>query len=53
MPIVLGWVKGATRIMMQLHPDGRNNMLEEDEGPVRKRTRLDRPVLDTFGIVEL
>jgi uncharacterized small protein (DUF1192 family) len=28
-------------------------MAEEDEGPVRRRARLERPVLDTFGIDEL
>jgi uncharacterized small protein (DUF1192 family) len=28
-------------------------MREEDEEPVRKRTRLEKPVLDTSGIVEL
>jgi uncharacterized small protein (DUF1192 family) len=39
--------------MMQLHLDGRRNMLEEDDGPVRKRTRFEKPVLDAFGIVEL
>jgi uncharacterized small protein (DUF1192 family) len=53
MPIVLGWVKGVAGIMMQLHLDGRRNMQEEDEGPVRKRTRFEKPVLDAFGIVEL
>jgi uncharacterized small protein (DUF1192 family) len=53
MPIVRGWVKGEAGIMMQLHLDGGRNMLEEDDGPVRKRTRFEKPVLDTFGIVEL
>jgi uncharacterized small protein (DUF1192 family) len=28
-------------------------MIEEDEGPVRKRTRLERLVLDTLGVAEL
>jgi uncharacterized small protein (DUF1192 family) len=28
-------------------------MIEEDEGPVRKRSRLERLVLDTLGIEEL
>ena len=28
-------------------------MLDEDEEPIRKRTRLEKPVLDTFGIEEL
>jgi uncharacterized small protein (DUF1192 family) len=28
-------------------------MLEEDEGPVRKRTRLEKLVLDTLGVEEL
>ena len=28
-------------------------MLEEDEGPVRKRVRLEKLVLDTLGITEL
>jgi uncharacterized small protein (DUF1192 family) len=28
-------------------------MLDEDEGPVRKRARLEKPVLDTFGVEEL
>jgi uncharacterized small protein (DUF1192 family) len=28
-------------------------MLEEDDGPVRKRARFEKPVLDTFGIAEL
>lgn len=28
-------------------------MMDEDDGPVRKKARLERPVLDTWGIVEL
>ena len=28
-------------------------MMEEDEGPVRKRVRLEKLVLDTLGIAEL
>ncbi len=28
-------------------------MIDEDEGPVRKRARLERLVLDTWGIAEL
>ena len=28
-------------------------MMEEEEGPVRKRTRLEKLVLDTLGIEEL
>jgi uncharacterized small protein (DUF1192 family) len=28
-------------------------MLEEEEGPVRKRARLERLVLDTLGVEEL
>ena len=28
-------------------------MIEEDEGPVRKRSRLERLVLDTLGVAEL
>ena len=28
-------------------------MMEEDEGPVRKRVRLEKLVLDTLGITEL
>ena len=28
-------------------------MIEEDEGPVRKRVRLEKLVLDTLGIEEL
>ena len=28
-------------------------MLDEDEGPVRKRARLEKPVLDTLGIEEM
>ena len=28
-------------------------MSEEDDGPLRKRTRLEKPVLDTMGIEEL
>jgi uncharacterized small protein (DUF1192 family) len=28
-------------------------MLEEEEGPVRKRARLERPVLDALGVEEL
>jgi uncharacterized small protein (DUF1192 family) len=27
--------------------------MEEDEGPIRKRTRLEKPVLDMLGIAEL
>jgi uncharacterized small protein (DUF1192 family) len=33
--------------------DGRRIMLEDDEGPVRKRRRLELLVLDTLGIEEL
>ena len=28
-------------------------MIDEDEGPVRKRARLEKPLLDTLGIEEL
>lgn len=28
-------------------------MMDEDDGPVRKRVRLEKPVLDTWGIDEL
>jgi uncharacterized small protein (DUF1192 family) len=28
-------------------------MLDEDEEPIRKRTRLEKPVLDTLGIEEM
>ncbi len=28
-------------------------MIEEDEGPVRKRVRLEKLVLDTLGVEEL
>jgi len=28
-------------------------MIDEDEGPVRKRARLEKLVLDTLGIAEL
>ena len=28
-------------------------MIDEDDGPVRKRVRLEKPVLDTWGIEEL
>ncbi len=28
-------------------------MMDEDEGPVRKRVRLEKLVLDTWGIAEL
>ena len=28
-------------------------MLDEDEQPIRKRTRLEKPVLDTLGIEEM
>jgi uncharacterized small protein (DUF1192 family) len=28
-------------------------MAEEDEGPVRRRARLEKPALDTLGIAEL
>ena len=28
-------------------------MMDEDEGPVRKRTRLEKLVLDTLGVQEL
>src|SRR5580704_4799077 len=34
-------------------PHGRQGMIEEDEGPVRKRVRLEKLVLDTLGITEL
>ena len=53
MPIAPGWVKGSIGIMMQSHLDGGPIMLDEEEGPVRKRSRFEKPVLDTFGIAEL
>jgi uncharacterized small protein (DUF1192 family) len=28
-------------------------MIDEDEGPVRKRARFEKPVLDTWGVAEL
>ena len=28
-------------------------MMDEDEGPVRKKARLEKPLLDTWGIAEL
>ena len=28
-------------------------MIDEDDGPVRKRARLERPLLDTWSIAEL
>jgi len=28
-------------------------MMDEDEGPVRKPARFEKPVLDTWGIAEL
>jgi uncharacterized small protein (DUF1192 family) len=28
-------------------------MMDEDEGPVRKRSRFEKPVLDTWGVAEL
>jgi len=28
-------------------------MLDEEDGPVRKKARLEKPVLDTLGLVEL
>jgi len=28
-------------------------MMDEDEGPVRKKARLEKPMLDTWGIAEL
>ncbi len=28
-------------------------MIDEDDGPVRKRARLEKPVLDTMGVAEL
>jgi len=34
-------------------PDGRRKMIDEDDGPVRKRSRLEKLVLDTLGIEEL
>ncbi len=28
-------------------------MMDEDDGPVRKRVRLEKPVLDSWGVEEL
>jgi uncharacterized small protein (DUF1192 family) len=28
-------------------------MMDEDDGPVRKKARLEKPMLDTWGITEL
>jgi uncharacterized small protein (DUF1192 family) len=48
-----GWVKGAGEDYAGDVPHGGKGMLEEDEGPVRKRVRLEKLVLDTLGITEL
>jgi uncharacterized small protein (DUF1192 family) len=48
-----GWVKGDVGFMMRSGPDGRRNMMDEEDGPVRKRARLEKLVLDTLGIEEL
>src|SRR4051794_24763369 len=53
MTSALEWVKGSIEVMLQSHPGWRRSMQEEDEGPVRKRSRLEKPVLDTLGIEEL
>jgi uncharacterized small protein (DUF1192 family) len=39
--------------MLQPGPDGRRNMMDEEDGPVRKRVRLEKLVLETLGIDEL
>lgn len=52
MTIAPGWVKGLARVMLRQR-EGRSTMIEEDDGPVRKRTRLEKLVLDTLGIEEL
>lgn len=48
-----GWVKGGGRVYAGSDPDGRRNMMDEEDGPVRKRVRLEKLVLDTLGIEEL
>jgi uncharacterized small protein (DUF1192 family) len=53
MTSALGWVKGPVGVMLQSHPVWRRDMLEEDEGPARKRSRLEKLVLDALGIEEL
>ena len=53
MTIVWGWVKGAAGAMLTAPKEGSDAMIEEDDGPVRKRVRLEKLVLDTLGIEEL
>ena len=48
-----GWVKGAGRVYAAPSLERRRGMIEEDDGPVRKRVRLEKLVLDTLGIEEL
>ena len=53
MTIVWGWVKGASQRMLAPQGQGSEAMIEEEDGPVRKRVRLEKLVLDTLGVQEL
>ena len=48
-----GWVKTDAAFIMAAMTEPRRCGMEEDEGPVRKRSRLERIRLDTLGIEEL
>lgn len=50
----LGWVKYKNRDYAGWVSAGENGaVMDEEEGPVRKRVRLEKPVLDTWGVEEL
>jgi uncharacterized small protein (DUF1192 family) len=53
MTIARRWVKGYGPVYAGHAAKEGWTMPEEDEGPVRKRTRLEKMVLDTLGIEEL
>ena len=50
-----GWGGSRVRvgIMLMRRPEGSTRMVDEEEGPVRKRSRLEKLVLDALGIEEL
>jgi len=53
MTLTLGWVKGVGPDYARAVREGEVSMIEEEEGAIRRRARLEKLVLDTLGIEEL
>ena len=53
MTLTLGWVKGVGPDYARAVREWEVRMIEEEEGAIRRRARLEKLVLDTLGIEEL